>query len=77
MLHVAAVQGLASASPANLVDHQIELLRVIAESAPTAVHGWLVAALADPGLDLGALPRQGAAGEALLAQGEVPRYRGV
>jgi len=60
------VQGLASASPANLVDHQIELLRVIAESAPTAVHGWLVAALADPGLDLGALPRQGAAAEAFV-----------
>lgn len=53
--------GLAGLSPDNLIEHQIELLRVLGDSAPTAVSGWLAAALADPSLDLGAMPRNGSA----------------
>ena len=39
---------------------------MLIDSAPTAVHGWLLAALADPTLDLGKMPRGGAAVEAFL-----------
>jgi stage V sporulation protein SpoVS len=55
------IRGLAGASPDNLIELQVELLCVLRDSAPTAVAGWLALALADPSLNLGAMPRNGSA----------------
>ena len=55
-----SIRGLASASPANLIDHQIELLRNLVESAPSTAHEWLLAALNDTSIDLGTMLRHGA-----------------
>ena len=56
------LSGLASASPANLVDHQVELMRVLIEACPSAVQTWLVDILNNPaGLSCGAVDPQGEA----------------
>jgi len=39
--------GLASVSPDNLVDHQVEVIRVLIEACPSAVSTWLKTLLAD------------------------------
>uniref|UniRef100_A0A7S4B9K5 Transportin-3 n=1 Tax=Chrysotila carterae TaxID=13221 RepID=A0A7S4B9K5_CHRCT len=58
--------GLVGASPINLVDHQVELLRVAAEACQGAVHGWLVDAFQSPGFSCGSLDPQGPAAAALV-----------
>ena len=40
--------GLASASPDNLVDYQVELMRVLIEACPSAVGTWLKKLLNEP-----------------------------
>ena len=50
------LSGLASASPDNLVDHQVELMRVLVEACPSAVQTWLTNLLSNPqGLQLGSV----------------------
>jgi hypothetical protein len=50
------LSGLASASPDNLVDHQVELMRVLIEACPSAVQTWLTSLLGSPqGLSLGSV----------------------
>jgi hypothetical protein len=53
-LLAACLSGLVSASPENLVDHQIEVLRVLLEACPTAAHKWLREMVAAPGFTCGA-----------------------
>jgi hypothetical protein len=56
------LSGLASVSPDNLVDHQVELMRVLIEAAPSAVSNWLRDLLASPdGLATGVIAPQSAA----------------
>ncbi len=47
--------GLAAASPENLVDHQVETMRVLIEACPTAVQTWLRQLIATPGFSCGAV----------------------
>lgn len=47
------LRGLASASPENLVDHQVELMRVLIEACPSSVHGWLSNMIITPGFTCG------------------------
>uniref|UniRef100_A0A7S2BL89 Exportin-1/Importin-beta-like domain-containing protein n=1 Tax=Haptolina brevifila TaxID=156173 RepID=A0A7S2BL89_9EUKA len=50
------LSGLASASPDNLVDYQVELIRVLIEACPTAVGTWLKQILSEPsGLSTGSV----------------------
>merc|ERR1712087_524138 len=50
--------GLATASPVNLIDHQVELMRVLAEACPSAIKGWLIVTFNTPGFRCGTLPPQ-------------------
>ena len=53
------LSGLASASPDNLVDHQVELMRVLIEACPTAVRKWLQDTISTPGFACGAVEPHG------------------
>ena len=55
------LSGLASASPENLVDHQVELMRVLIESCPGAGQSWLLKTISDPAFRCGAVDPKGAA----------------
>jgi hypothetical protein len=56
------LSGLASVSPDNLIDHQVELMRVLIEACPTAVATWLRDILASPaGVSFGVIDPNGAA----------------
>ena len=56
------LSGLASASPDNLIDHQVELMRVLIEACPSAVAGWLRSVLDQPeGVQFGVIDPRGAA----------------
>ena len=56
------LSGLASVSPDNLIDHQVELMRVLIEACPTAVATWLRAILANPeGVSFGVIDPRGEA----------------
>jgi len=60
--------GLSAASPDNLVDHQVELLRVLIEACPGAVATWLRQSLDAPeGLPMGAVDPQGKTMQAFAA----------
>jgi hypothetical protein len=54
------LSGLASTSPDNLVDHQVELMRVLVEACPSAVSSWLGEILSNPqGISTGIVDPQG------------------
>jgi len=53
--------GIASTAPANLVDHLVELMRVLAEACPGAVQNWMVETFKAPAFSCGALQPQGPA----------------
>jgi len=53
------ISGLAAVSPENLLDHQVELMRVLIESCPGAGQSWLVKAIADPSFVCGAVDPHG------------------
>ena len=56
------LSGLASASPDNLIDHQVEMMRVLIEACPSAVGSWLKEILDAPhGVSLGVIDPQGEA----------------
>ena len=40
--------GLASVSPDNLIDHQVELMRVVLEACPAAASNWLLEMVEHP-----------------------------
>jgi len=70
--------GLASASPDNLVDHQVEMMRVLIEACPTAVSGWLTDLLASqPPLQCGTVdpagPTMRAFAQLVLQQPALPQ----
>ncbi len=56
------LSGLASASPDNLIDHQVEMMRVLIEACPSAVGTWLREILDAPqGVSFGVIDPQGEA----------------
>jgi len=62
------LSGLASSSPDNLVDHQVELMRVLIEACPTAVGVWLKQILSSPeGLATGSVEPQSKAMQTFAA----------
>jgi len=62
------LSGLAAVSPDNLVDHQVELMRVLIEACPGAVATWLQELLSAPdGLTTGAVDPQGKSMQAFAA----------
>lgn len=62
------LSGLAAVSPDNLVDHQVELMRVLVEACPGAVATWLKELLAAPeGMTTGSVDPQGKTMQAFAA----------
>ena len=56
------ISGLASASPDNLIDHQVELMRVLIEACPSAVGTWLRQIVEQPdGVSFGVIDPRGPA----------------
>lgn len=56
------LSGLASASPDNLIDHQVELMRVLIEACPSAVATWLRQIVDQPsGVSFGVIDPHGPA----------------
>jgi len=55
-----SLTGLSSVSPENLVDHQVELMRVLIEACHGPAQSWLLSIINDPGFHCGAVDPKGA-----------------